>query len=157
MTAIHPTPSPLILAASRHLGAHPRVLIAEDDGELRRLIAGVLRQDGLDVIEATDGFHMLDLLAAAFVGAPGALMPDMIISDIRMPGPNGIEILAGLRASGFQIPILLMTAFGDDETHTRAYRSGADAVLDKPVDTDDLLLSVWLLLATSKPGGPSPS
>lgn len=149
--------SPLSMAASRRLEARPCVLVAEDDDELRRLIASVLRQDGIDVIEATDGAHMLDLLAAAFVGARGASMPHMIVSDIRMPGPNGIEILAGLRGSGFHLPFLVITAFGDEETHARAYQLGADVVLDKPVDMDDLLLSVWLLLATSRPVGPSPS
>jgi CheY-like chemotaxis protein len=145
------------MAASRRLEARPCVLVAEDDVELRRLIAGVLRQDGIDVIEATDGAHMLDLLAAAFVDARGELMPNLIVSDIRMPGPSGIEVLAGLRGSGFQLPFLVITAFGDEETHARAYQLGADAVLDKPVDMDDLLLNVWLLLAMVKPVGPSPS
>lgn len=111
-----------------------RVLIAEDDPHLLRLLAGTL-EDSYDVAQASNGFELLD-------SATAGERPDLIISDIRMPGLTGLEVLAGLRSlkrigARGGTPVILITAFGDAETHALAGRLGA-VVLDKPFDLDDL-------------------
>ena len=64
---------------------------------------------------------------------------DVIVSDIRMPGVSGLSVLAGLREIEGIPPIILITAFGDEETHAEADRLGAAAVLDKPFEMATLL------------------
>lgn len=116
-----------------------RILVAEDDREMRMLIASMLRGEGHDVVEAGSGLVALDVLGAA-IATTGRRRPfDLIVSDVRMPGRTGIEILAGLRRNDWMTPVVLITAFGDDELHERCYRLGADLVLDKPLDFDELL------------------
>ncbi|WP_437276663.1 response regulator [Sorangium sp. So ce375] len=128
-----------------HPGAPPvRVLLAEDDRELRLLLATSLRRDGYEVLEARDAKHLLELMGEALASGDGAPI-DVVVSDIRMPGTSGLELLAGLRRDDWATPVVLITAFGDPETHAEAYRLGADAVLDKPLDLDDLRLVVQTL------------
>jgi two-component system, response regulator, stage 0 sporulation protein F len=67
---------------------------------------------------------------------------DVLISDIRMPGVNGMRILEGIQELPGIAPVILITAFGDQTTHDAARRWGAKAVFDKPFDVDDLLQSV---------------
>ncbi|WP_437731955.1 response regulator [Sorangium sp. So ce1335] len=123
-----------------------RVLLAEDDRELRQLLATALRRDGYEVLEARDGNQLLELMAESLVSSSGA-RPDIVVSDVRMPGKSGLELLAGLRRDDWSTPVVLITAFGDPETHAEAYRLGADAVLDKPLDIDDLRVVVQALVS----------
>jgi DNA-binding NtrC family response regulator len=116
--------------------APPRVLLAEDDAEMREMIAQVLRRDGYDVIEARDGFQLLQYLATHTPAAEDAV--DIVISDIRMPGKTGLDVLAGLRFADPATPVVLITGFGDLRTHLEAKRLGAAAVLDKPFDLQQL-------------------
>lgn len=130
-----------------HPGATPiRVLLAEDDRELRLLLATALRRDGYEVLEAHDAKHLLELMGEALVSGNGAPV-DVVVSDIRMPGASGLDLLAGLRRDDWTTPVVLITAFGDPETHAEAYRLGADAVLDKPLDVDDLRQVVQTLVS----------
>jgi DNA-binding response OmpR family regulator len=71
---------------------------------------------------------------------------DLVISDIRMPVCSGLEILEGLRQAHRKIPVILMTAFGDDETRATANRLGA-VLLDKPFALEDLREAVRALLS----------
>ncbi len=109
-----------------------RVLVAEDDLEMRRLIAGALRDDGYDVIEASDGIELLDRLAAFILYDRPDETPHLIISDVRMPGITGLDVLSGMNDSTLRVPIILITAFGDEQTHMRAAELGAVAMFDKP-------------------------
>ncbi len=115
-----------------------RVLLAEDDGELRALIAHALRGDGFDVVEVEDGKALVDSLADA-IAADGALDGyDLVVSDVRMPGFTAIDVLAAMRPFLSRTPVVLITAFGDPRTHQRALLLGAAAVIDKPFDLDEL-------------------
>ena len=82
--------------------------------------------------------------------------PDLLVSDIRMTGFTGLEVLAGLRDLTWRIPTLLMTAYGDDATHAQARSLGARAVFTKPFDLDDLRTVVLNLLPHTswRPYGP---
>ncbi len=130
-----------VLPEASRTDGRPRVLIAEDDNEMRRLLLKVLRADGYAAVECRDGIELFGHLEA-FVGRQADLDFDAIISDILMPGPTGLEILEALHdRTGFP-PVILITAFGDKATHARAEKAGAAAVLDKPFGIDELLAKV---------------
>ena len=114
----------------------PRVFLAEDDDEMRAFAYWTLREEGYDVVEAADGRQMLDRMRAVFGGS--IARPDVIVTDLRMPGCSGLEVLAVIRRAGLRIPVILMTAFGDEALHSRAREFGATRVLDKPFDADHL-------------------
>jgi len=117
-----------------------RVLVAEDDYEMRKLLAGTLNDSGYDVVECPDGMAMLTHLAAFLLPDEFAQEKiDLIISDVRMPGISGMEVLEGKPRHHAFPPMILITAFGDDQTHAMAAQFGAAAMLDKPFDMDDLL------------------
>jgi CheY-like chemotaxis protein len=115
-----------------------RVLVAEDDDEMRKLLTTVLRAEGYAPVECRDGIDLFGHLEA-FVGREAALDIDVIISDILMPGPTGLEILEALHDRAGFPPVILITAFGDAGVHARARKAGVAAVLDKPFNVCDLL------------------
>ena len=119
-----------------------RVLVAEDDFELRRMIALALRKDGYEVVVARDGTELLEMVADSFLGDAAELSFDVIVSDIRMPGWSGMQVLQGLADRDQPMPVILITAFGDAKTHTLARDLGAVCVLDKPFEMDDLRMVV---------------
>jgi DNA-binding response OmpR family regulator len=123
----------------------PCILLAEDDAEMRRLLGSTLRKDGYLVIEVRNGGELLDYIAEAELHPP-TQAPDLLVSDIRMPGWNGLDVLATVRLTDWAMPIILITAFGDEETHAEARRLGARAVLDKPFDLKELRALVAELL-----------
>jgi DNA-binding response OmpR family regulator len=120
-----------------------RILLAEDDAAMRSMVAEALRGDGHDVVELTDGGRLLVLVAvtAREEHAFGDESIDLIVSDIRMPVCTGLQILEALRATRWNTPVILMTAFGDSETRARAEELSA-ILFDKPFDIDDLRTAV---------------
>jgi len=114
-----------------------RILLAEDDFEMRRFLASALRMDGYEVCEAASGVEVLDHIGPyLYDGMDFGI--DLIISDIRMPGVDGLEILAGLSKCEGAPPVILITAFGDRRTHVDAERLGAVGLLDKPFHVNEL-------------------
>lgn len=110
----------------------PKILLAEDDVELRELLALVLEHGGYQVSQYSDGGQLLARLEE----------PEpchLVISDIRMPGLSGLEVLARRSARPKPVPFICMTAFGDPQTHAEARRLGAAATIDKPFDLDELI------------------
>lgn len=127
----------------------PRVLIAEDDPEMRSLIAAALRHARCEVIEAKNGYEMLDELCSGLFNPTVDPPADLIISDLRMPGVTGLSLLAGLRSAGWHTPFILITAYGSPEIHLEALRQGADACIDKPFDLEHLRAVVQNVLQAS--------
>jgi DNA-binding response OmpR family regulator len=123
-------------------GPAARVLLAEDDAEVRRLLTQALRRDGYDVIAVSTAEDLLGVLSASEAASPPGEPPDLIVSDIRMPGISGLEMLGVLRQGERPPPVILITAFGDSETHAKAARLGAEFVFDKPFDLSDLRAAV---------------
>ena len=118
-----------------------RVLVAEDDAEMRSLVADALRGDGYEVVELVDGGRLLVDIAARMKDEDDANAVDVIVSDIRMPICTGLQILAAMRDARWRTPVILMTAFGDETT--RRHAESLDAVLvDKPFEMDDLRATV---------------
>jgi CheY-like chemotaxis protein len=120
--------------------SRPRILLAEDDGEMREMLSFVLWREGYAVESITDGASLLQRLDEA--DSSDAIDWDLVISDIRMPGITGMEVLEYLKARGNLPPLMLITAFGDEQTHELARRLGAVALLDKPFDLQDLMCRV---------------
>ncbi|NUM68526.1 response regulator [candidate division KSB1 bacterium] len=120
----------------------PHVLLAEDDHEMRVLLARALQYAGYEVVTCRNGVELLEHLGAYFLPDEEQEPIALIISDVRMPGLTGLEILEGLSKHQDFPPFILITAFGDAETHADAARFGALAVFDKPFDLDDLLARV---------------
>jgi DNA-binding response OmpR family regulator len=128
-----------------------RILLAEDDSEMRQLIALCLAKEGHDVVQAADGVqlvaHVTDSLRD---GRP----VDLVISDVRMPGLTGFEAIQWLRSLGCRAPVVLITAFGDARTHMESVRRGVVRVLDKPFDLDELRSLAGSLLGNAHRGRP---
>lgn len=116
------------------------VLVAEDDEALRTLVCEALTRDGYQVTGVEDGnaLHLGLILDGVGRGA----LPDLIVTDQRMPGRSGLDVLETMRRHGWETPVVLMTAFGDTGTHARARALGRCTVIDKPFDLDDLRAAV---------------
>ena len=130
-----------------------RVLLAEDDSEMRHLLAWFLREEGYEVIEACNGKDPLHFLEACEVHrsmciAGEELDFNLIVSDIIMPGMSGLEVLSNLRKRDTKIPFILITAFGSEDTKMEAKKLGASAFLEKPFDIDDFQKLVRTFLGT---------
>ena len=115
---------------------HARVLLAEDDADLRRLISEALEREGYRVKEVRTGLELWTFLDRV-VADPG-LMVDVVVSDNIMPGCTGMEVLGWLRKRDWATPVVLITAFGDDETKAEARRLGAATFIDKPFPMEEL-------------------
>jgi len=106
-----------------------RILIIEDEDKLRRVMELQLKTAGFEVDQA----------GSAEAGIRLAENADLIITDLRLPGMDGLQLLAGLRERGMQTPIVVMTAFGSIETAVEAMKAGAVDFLPKPFSLDHLM------------------
>jgi len=114
------------------------VLVIEDDDEMRRLLTSVLARDGYPVRPFRDGMEALDYLDTLRIGRHwNDENLGLIVSDVRMPGCSGLDLVDCLRTLDCAVPVILITAFGDAETHAQARDLGA-ALLDKPFDMNEL-------------------
>ena len=136
-------------SSSRKLAVHerqPRVLLVEDDADLRMLLAEVLERDGCEVIQAPDGTEALAVLAEPHPAEAETRPIDLIISDVHLPGCTGLQILQGVREQDRTTPIILITGFGNQEVRQRARQFGVTAFFDKPFEADDLRTAVLNIL-----------
>jgi CheY-like chemotaxis protein len=117
--------------------ARRRILLADDDPDLRALLSEVLREEGYDVLIAESGVQLLDLIGPALLGWSDDPPAELVVSDLRMPGLTGLSVLGGLRELNWQMPFILITAFADDHVRQQAERLGA-LVLDKPFELRQL-------------------
>ena len=129
--------SPATLDEAWRIARPVRIVVAEDDPALRSLLASELRRDGYEVVEVSDGRQLVEMLRAWLVERRTEPI-DLVVSDNRMPGWDGLTVLRSLRQMDWTIPVVLVTAFGDEEFHREAKQLGAAAVFDKPFDVDDL-------------------
>lgn len=123
--------------AARAPDAPMRILLAEADAEMRRLLALVLQSDGHEIVEVTDGSELLEAIASLVID--GAQPFDLIMSAQAIPGLPGVSVLAGLRSRGRRTPFVLMT--GNPVVQAHATRLGA-VVLDRPFDAEAIRRAV---------------
>ncbi len=117
----------------------PQVLIIDDETGSRESMALAIEKAGLPVRTFDDARRALDFLEAN----PG---PNLALCDLRMPGMDGIEFLQQVRGRGYDLGVVLITAFGSIESAVEAMRVGADDYLTKPVDLYELRKRVTTLL-----------
>lgn len=115
----------------------PRVLLAEDDGEMRRLVAERLVKSGYDVVEVASGIELLRKLEDHLCHARGVSF-DAVVSDVRMPGASGLGGLQLVHELDPALPVVLMTGF-PDEVRDAAARLGAVSLLHKPFPVQRLV------------------
>jgi len=127
-----------------------RIVVAEDDAQMRRVVAEALRADGHHVIELVDGAQLLIRIARQYRRSEPAENIDLIVSDIRMPVITGLAILRGLRDAHCKTPVILMTAFGDEPTRRAAEELGA-YLFDKPFKMSQLRTVVRAMLTEEPP------
>jgi CheY-like chemotaxis protein len=111
-----------------------KVLVVDDEPGLRMTIGANLELEGFEVVEAASGAHALELIAKQPF--------DLVLSDIRMPGMNGVELFRRIRTLRPEMPVVLMTAFALEGLVQDALREGAFTVLPKPFAIDHLVRAI---------------
>ncbi|MBL9038559.1 MAG: response regulator [Archangium sp.] len=134
--------------------APPRILIAEDDDELRQVLQEYLELSGYQVIAVDDGLELADYLGLANDKASPVVVPDLIVADLSMPGRSSLEVLEQLGPVTL-CPFILISGYADDEIRRRAAKLGVTMVLDKPVDPRVLSSVVEALVARGATTGHS--
>ena len=127
-----------------------RVLIADDDSVVRDVVRRYLERDGLDVSIAHDGTEALRLLDSEQI--------DVAVLDVLMPGSDGLSLCRDLRRDGdYSMPVILLTALGEEDDRITGLEAGADDYLTKPFSPRELALRVRSVLRRSTgPVGPVP-
>jgi Tfp pilus assembly pilus retraction ATPase PilT/ActR/RegA family two-component response regulator len=123
--ALHDPPSAKIRNA-RFDGAPPRILLVEDEEPLRRVMKDLLERDGFVIFEAGDGIQAVDQV--------DRLKPDAVVLDLNLPRMDGFGVLKHLRsrAETLKLPVIVLTAKGDEESEVRVFQAGATDYLTKP-------------------------
>ncbi len=125
-------------------GGHPpRILIVDDDPGQRSLLDTFLRSQGFTTVVVDSGERALEILSTEPVS--------MMISDVRMPGLSGLETLRQARQQHAKLPVLLVTAYADIREAVGAMRDGAVNYLAKPIDLDELVMSVQQATGIAQP------
>jgi len=110
------------------------ILVVDDDESLRRVTQLQLEEAGYRVLTASNGTQALDLIEEE--------TPGLVITDLKMPGPSGLELLKKIRQDYPQTTVLLITAFGTVQTAVEAMKAGAYDYITKPIDYEELVLVV---------------
>ena len=114
--------------------APAKILVADDDRTIRRNLVRLLQSEGYHALEAADGGEAL--------AAIHAHNPDAVLLDLKMPGRDGLEVLAALGSALADLPVIVVTAFGGSAAAIEAMRRGAYDYLSKPFDLDEVLLTL---------------
>jgi two-component system response regulator HydG len=120
----------------------PRILVVDDEASARSGLAKLLSQEGYEVETAADGLLALEVLAER--------TPALIVTDLKMPNMDGMQLIAKVRETYPGIPIVVATAFGEISSAVAAMRAGAEDYLTKPIEFDALLLIVERALERSQ-------
>lgn len=132
------------------MNERPHVLVVDDDREIRSLLSDYLEKNGFRTSSAADGKEMRRVLERALV--------DLIVLDVMLPGEDGLKLCRDLRA-GSQVPIIMLTARGEELDRILGFELGADDYLPKPFNPRELLSRIKAVLrrAAHAPRDPSPS
>ena len=115
----------------------PRILVVDDEEQIRRALRVALRANSYDVIEAADGETGLDLAAAE--------RPDLIVLDLALPDLDGVDVCRRLRGWS-RVPVIVLSAAGDDDAKVRALDADADDYVTKPFSVPELLARMRVAL-----------
>ena len=131
-------------ASTSSVPAPARVLLADDEPHIRRILITVLETARFHVTAVRDGLAALDQLRADHTY-------DIVLLDLMMPGASGLEVLAGVRAMAHRegIPVIILTAKGQEADRAEAFRLGANDFITKPFSPRKLLVRIDELLVSS--------
>ena len=143
------TAFPNSLDGAHEAASEPHVLVVEDDGETRRLLVRLLRENGLRATGVADGQEMRQALAAA--------VPQLLILDLMLPRTPGLDLLRELRRDPrwARLPVVIVTARGEVGDRTRGLELGADDYVAKPFDRRELLARIGAVLRRTTGPGPA--
>jgi len=125
-----------------------RILIVEDEPDVRKGLRTVLEAEGFQVVEAADGTAGLEKAAAE--------RPDLVILDLMIPGLDGFEVARGIRARGLTAPILILTARSSEVDKVLGFELGADDYVTKPFNVRELVARIRALLRRAAPRPEAP-
>jgi len=111
-----------------------RILVVDDEASARNALTEILGDEGYEVFAAADGFKALALASEH--------APEVILTDVKMPGMDGLHLLQELRVRHPEAAVVMMTAFGAVESAVQAMRHGAADYLVKPLNSDELLVVI---------------
>lgn len=115
-----------------------RVLVVDDEPDIRKVVGMTLKKAGYDVLEAENGERAIEIINTG----ENRMMLDVVICDIRMPKINGIEAIAYFRSQYPRVPIIVLTGFPDTDMATSMLREGVVDYLVKPVEGEKLKAAV---------------
>ena len=124
-----------------------RVLLAEDDYDVRDSLRELLEARGFDVVDFGDATGVASYMEDGMLRDIPRPRVHALLTDLRMPNMDGVEMLERFHALGWELPVVVVTAFGDPETRARVTDLGAAAVLDKPVEGDELVRTLRRVIA----------
>jgi two-component system OmpR family response regulator len=136
-------------AERRLLDPEAHILIVEDDGEMRSLVARLLREAAFRVSTARDGREMWEVLDSP------AGQPDLLLLDVMLPGASGLDLLRRLREHS-RVPVLMLTARGEEMDRVLGLELGADDYVAKPFAPRELVARVRALLRRAAPAEAQP-
>src|SRR3954469_18990982 len=116
------------------MASRGKILIVDDEANARSALSEILREEGYETETAADGFKAL--------GKLGAFAPDLVLTDLKMPGLDGIGLLEELRTASPTTVVVVMTAFGTIDSAVEAIKKGAENSLTKPLDPDTIVAVV---------------
>ena len=119
-----------------------KILVVDDDKNIRKLMTVVLESEGFTVISASDGEKALDIMDKETI--------DMVIVDIMMPNIDGYEFTKSVRETNAKLPIIMVSAKQLAEDRKKGFVAGIDDFMVKPIDTEELVLHVRALLRRAK-------
>src|SRR3990172_4906613 len=112
----------------------PRILVIDDEAEIRRSVRMILEYEGYDVIEASSGPEGVAMAERE--------SPDLVFLDIKMPGMDGLDALQRIKAASDTLPVVIISGHGTVSTAVEATRAGAFDFIEKPLASERVLLTI---------------
>ena len=134
-------------AAGERMETKGRILVVDDEANARSALVELLREEGYSVEGAADGFKALGKLSE--------FAPYLVLTDLKMPGMDGIELLGKVHEQDRDTGVVVMTAFGAVDSAVAAMRAGASDYLTKPVNVVELSLVISREMVLRRAGRPS--
>src|SRR6478736_5163247 len=109
-----------------------KILVADDEQNLRRVLVALLRREGHEVVQAASGLEAIERLADV----------DVVITDLRMPGADGMEVLRTASKNHPHVPVIMITAYGSVGQAVEAIKAGAFDYIEKPFEQDAIKMVI---------------
>lgn len=119
-----------------------KILVIDDDQSIRKTITSYLKKQNYEVLSADNGINGIEIVRNE--------LPDLVITDIRMPGANGFEVLKNVKEIDPHIHVIIMTAFDDMNSTVKAMQQGAYDYIEKPLEIDNLKITIQRALENKK-------